>query len=127
MLFVWGFFGVRAGMDINFSYSYCNPFVITLAVYLFLLFRNIDIGRNRIINSLAKGSFTVYLTHKNLLPYLQIEKYVNANVILLVGHIFVSVIILYLAGFLAYLIYNFVLNFVEKITPSSIKQLSLRA
>lgn len=127
VLFVWGFFGVRAGMDINFSYSYCNPFVITLAVYLFLLFRNIDIGRNRIINSLAKGSFTVYLTHKNLLPYLQIEKYVNANVILLVGHIFVSVIILYLAGFLAYLIYNFVLNFVEKITPSSIKQLSLRA
>ena len=126
ILFVWGFFGIRAGMDINFSYSYCNPFVIILAVYLFLFFRNMDIGNNIVVNILANGSFAVYLTHKNFLSYLHIENYANANVIVLVGHILGSVIILYLVGFFAYVVYSFFLNLVEKMIPNSIKQLKIK-
>lgn len=126
ILFVWGFFGVRAGMDINFSYSYCNPFVIILAVYLFLLFKNIDIGNNIIVNILAKGSFTVYLTHKNFLSYLHIENYANANIMVLLGHILGSVIIIYLVGFFVYVVYSFFLNLLEKMIPNSIKQLKLK-
>ena len=55
ILFVWGLFGIRAGMDINFSYSYCNPFVIILAVYLFLLFRNMDIDNLQINDCDCRG------------------------------------------------------------------------
>lgn len=43
--------------------SYANIFVILESVFLFLTFSNIKMKNNRIINSLSKSAFGVYLLH----------------------------------------------------------------
>ena len=55
-------------LDINLYakvYAYINPLNIIGALYLFLFFTKINIGRNKIINWLAASSFAVYLLHGN--------------------------------------------------------------
>ena len=57
------------GLSLNFStgLNYENPFVISEAVIVFLLFKNMKIKNNKIINILAAASFPTYLIHINLI------------------------------------------------------------
>ena len=55
-------------LDINLYgkiYAYINPLNIIGALYLFLFFTKINIGRSKLINWLAASSFAVYLLHGN--------------------------------------------------------------
>lgn len=47
-------------------YGYLNPIVIVMAIYLFLFFKKIDIGSNKIINFFSASAFSIYLFHCNI-------------------------------------------------------------
>ena len=47
-------------------YGYLNPVVIVMAIYLFLFFKKIDIGSNKIINFFSASAFSIYLFHYNI-------------------------------------------------------------
>jgi hypothetical protein len=49
--------------------AYNNPFVVMGSVALFIVFLNLQVGYNRIVNSLASSAFAVFLIHANILVY----------------------------------------------------------
>ena len=87
--------------------SYANPFVIAVGSMIFLLFKRVSI-RSRLINTLAKASFTCFLLHDLLLWHIGIEKVVNGNVMLLLGHIMVMIPLIFLASWLVWKAYDFI-------------------
>lgn len=87
------------------SWEYCNPLVIFAAVISFILFFRIKIGVNKVINRLAAGAFTVFLLHNDLLPFLQIERFVTGNVVVMILHIFLSVALIYAICWMVYIVY----------------------
>lgn len=87
------------------AWEYCNPFVIMTGVCAVLLFRKIQIKNNKLINSLAKGSFTVYLLHSSFITHVDIEKFVNKNIFLLIAHMVISAVLIYLICWVGYLLY----------------------
>lgn len=85
--------------------AYCNPLVIACAVVIFLIFKNITVKSN-IINCLAKGAFTCFLIHGVLLSYIKIESFVNRNVLILLGHILVSIPMIFLVCWVCWWVYD---------------------
>lgn len=108
-----GFFTERS------AWEYCSPLVICSAVMLFILFSRINLGVNKAVNSLAEGVFTVFLLHNVFLSFLQIEKFVTGNALVMILHILLSVVLVYAVCWGVYLIYH-------KITESIYKVLSYR-
>lgn len=88
------------------AWAYCNPLVIAEAIILFLLFKKIQIKDHGVINTLAKGSFTVYLLHTAFLGYIKIPEAVQASPGFLLLHIFLAAVVIYLICFLCYIIYE---------------------
>lgn len=87
------------------AWEYCNPIVITTAICVFILFKRIKIKNNKMINSLAKGSFTVYLLHINLVTHIGVKSFVNKNIFLLLLHMTVSSALIYFICWVVYLVY----------------------
>ena len=85
--------------------SYCNPFVIMLAVFYFRLFKAMHF-RSVLVNTLAKGTFTVFLFHNVFLFRVRIHEFVNRNILVLMGHIAASVVSIFLIGWIAWQIYD---------------------
>ncbi len=46
-------------------YGYLNPVVIIMSIYLFLFFKKINIGHNKVVNFLSASAFSIYLFHYN--------------------------------------------------------------
>lgn len=88
------------------AWEYCNPLVIVSAVCAFLLFKRIKIKNSKLINSLAKGSFTVYLIHGILITRIGIESFVNKNIFILFLHMVLSSVFIYFVCWIVYLIYS---------------------
>ena len=88
------------------AYMYCNPFVILGAVAVFLLFLNIDMGSNKVINKIASGVFSVFLLHSYLLKHIRIEQFVKGNALIMVVHMLVSGICIILVCTLCHFIYT---------------------
>lgn len=70
--------------------AYSNPFVIASGVITFLLFKRFQF-RSPLVNALAKGVFTCFLLHDLFLWFIGIEKVVNGNLLILLGHMTASV------------------------------------
>ena len=87
-------------------WNYENPLVIIEAVLAFMIFKNLKIGNNKVINRLAAASFPSYLIHVNLLEYCGIRKYVTGNTGLLILHIICSTAVIYIISFLLNMIYD---------------------
>ena len=94
----------KIGVSMICTWNYNNPFVILLAVFIFLLFLNIQFN-NKVINELAKGAFTCFLFHGLFMRYLHIEDIVNENIFLLIIHQVGMAIILYLISYIVYKVY----------------------
>lgn len=88
------------------AWAYCSPLVIGEAVIIFLIFARLEMGSSRVVNLLARGSFTVYLLHSAFLPLIRIPEFVQAPLPLMILHILVSVCGIYLICFVCYLIYE---------------------
>ena len=99
------------------AWHYCNPLVIISAVCAFLLFKRIQIGSCRIINTLAQGVFSVYLFHFFFLPHIGIEEFAVGNPFILLAHIFLSAIGIYGLCWCVYWVYT-------KITKPLFRRLS---
>lgn len=92
-------------LEIRSAWLYHNPLVILLAALLFVLFKSFTF-ENKVVNELAKASFTCFLFHNKLLPYMQIEKYSTGNVFVMLIHIVITVVTCYLASYVAYKVYE---------------------
>lgn len=88
----------------------------------FIVFKKFDFESEK-INSLSKASFTSFLIHDYLLNYINIQEFINGNIIVLIIHIILSSIIIYLLSYIFNRIYEFVfLPFAKKISNSKILQ-----
>lgn len=100
------------------AWEYCNPLVIMSAVCIFLLFKRINIKNSKLINSLAKGSFTVYLIHINLVTHVGVKLFINNNIFILILHMALSSVLIYFVCWIMYLIYSkfekVVFDFIKK-------------
>ena len=88
------------------AWEYCNPLVIVSAVCIFLLFKRINIKNSKLINSLAQGSFTVYLIHINLVTHVGVKLFVNKNIFFLLLHMALSSALIYFVCWIIYLVYS---------------------
>lgn len=86
--------------------NYNSPLVITEAAVLFLLMREINIGYRKWINTLAKGSFTVFLLHTVLLMRTGVTNAVKASPGWMLIHIIACSVGIYLVCWLAYIVYD---------------------
>ncbi len=88
--------------------NYENPLVIFEAVIIFLLFKNMKIRNNRVINRLAAASFPTYLIHINIITGFDIEVFVRSGtasfVILMAG----TLIAVYLVCFVIFTVYDLI-------------------
>ena len=94
------------GFETHSAWEYCNTFVITEAVLMFVLFRNINIGVNKIINNLSKAVFSVFLLHNTFIKTIDIDVAVNKTPIFLLFHIFGSAVVIYLICYVVHFIYS---------------------
>ncbi len=85
--------------------AYCNPLVVACAVALFLIFKGISV-KSKIINGLAKGAFTCFLLHGLFLPHIKIASVVNRNAVILLGHIVVTVPLIFLVCWACWWVYD---------------------
>ena len=113
-LVILGYIAITKDIYINLAYSYCSPLVIATAILSFLAFKDLRINPSKFINKLASGSFTVYLTHGYILDYLHIEKFANANIFILFGHLMFSIVVLWIIGFCISLPMNLVIGLLNK-------------
>ena len=87
--------------------AYCNPFVIGMAVFAFRLFSHLHFS-SKLVNTLAKGAFTCFLFHDLCLWYVGIEKVVNSSLPVLIGHILITVPLIFLISWVVWLVYDLV-------------------
>lgn len=103
---IWAFLCVGYGIIGGSAWSYGNPLIIGEAVLLFLLFQKLPIKNNRMINTLAKGAFSVYLLHTPFLLYVRIPEIVRGAAGIMIGHIIVVSVVIYLICFVCSVIYE---------------------
>ncbi len=103
-------------------HSYLNPIVILMAIIVFLLFKHLNVGHNKVINSFAKGSFTVFLLHEVFLSSIKIELFVNKSLPVLAAHIFISVIMIYLICLVVFFIYEKITSPIYKMIEKKISK-----
>lgn len=91
--------------------EYCSPFVIIQAALTFCLFLKPDFS-NKVVNSLAKASFTVYLLNYNIIRLISglLHKVAAGNPFLMIAVITALCIAVYLLCYIVYLIYDFLIN-----------------
>lgn len=90
------------------AWEYCNPLVIGSAVLCFLIFKQLKIKQSKIINNIAKGSFTVYLAHTWFIPYIGVERFSNGNVLVQLLHVLLSCLLIYGVCWIMYCIYELI-------------------
>ena len=113
LLVGWAYFNDAIGVfKVQSAWMYSNPLVIILAIVLFKLFNSINIGYSKIINELAKASFTVFLLQNYFLTKLNIKEFVQNNCFIMLGHILFSIVFIYLISYILFKIYNI---FIEKV------------
>lgn len=100
--------------DATTAREYCNPCVVSAAAAILLLFSKMNLGQNRIINTISGAAFSVYLIHAWLFPLLQIERYVTGSLILMLLHIFVSIITILVICFIVDTGYKLVFGILNK-------------
>ena len=91
----------------NIARAYCNPFVIAMAVFAFRLFTHLNFSCG-LVNTLAKGAFTCFLFHDFCLWHIKIDRVVNGSLPVLVGHILLTVPLIFLISWVVWLVYDWV-------------------
>lgn len=107
------------------SYNYNNPLVIFQAVGLFMIFKNLSIGSNKIINVLAKSSFMTYLIHPAILILIPFDKMMTLPAYLYIIISILLPIIIYLVGWLVDFIYQYVMSFITRPLDKDLNNLTI--
>jgi len=106
------------------AWSYCNPLVILEAVAAFLLFRQLHFS-SKIINVLSRGAFTCFLLHTIFLGKAGIPAAVQGSAATMICHVLITPIVIYLACFVAYLVYDFISKPVLKLIDRLFQKIKL--
>lgn len=88
------------------AWDYCNPVVILEAVIVVILFTRVNIGSVRIINTIAKACFTVFLLHPTLMPFVPVEKIVIGSPAMMLLQITAYVIAIFAVSWTFWLLYS---------------------
>lgn len=89
------------------TWSYNNPFVIMLAFFVFLLFKNVSFSC-RWINELARGAFTCYVFHGDFMLLFGIPWIIEAtssNVFVLILHQLIVALAFYMVSYVIFKVY----------------------
>lgn len=105
-LFGWAQYNLKTQKSLSIIFSYCNPIVIASAIITFILFIKFRTRNSKLINILAKGSFTVFLAHTYFFDLLAIDKVATRHPIILISHITMSCAFIYIACWILSLIYG---------------------
>lgn len=105
-LFIWTLNNIHTQKSTSVVFAYCNPLVIASAIIVFLVFIKFKPRYNKLMNILAKGSFTVFLTHTYFFDLLAIEKVATRHPLILICHIILSCISIYTICWILSLIYG---------------------
>lgn len=89
------------------AWEYSNIFVVSLSILSFLLFKNLHIKTNIIINFVAKASFVVYLTHGYFLSITPFPKLYCRTIWEILICLGIHLLSIYLLGFIIYVIYQY--------------------
>ena len=92
------------------SIKYENPLVISEAVLIFLLFKNIKMPDSRIINTLSSTALTTYLLHVRFLPLFHVEEFVTKSPLMLIVHALFTGVLIYLICFVLGKTYDFIMQ-----------------
>lgn len=97
--------------------TYQNPLVIIISAFILLLFLNIRF-QNKIINELARSTFTCFLCHVKIIENYNLENIVNQNMLILGIHQFGLAIALYILSYVVFKIYYLCSHwFIELLIP----------
>ncbi|MBR3352182.1 MAG: acyltransferase family protein [Lachnospiraceae bacterium] len=106
---------ITTGIYSTAARSYCNPLVIMEAATAFLLFDRMNIKYSKLLNSVAKTSFTVYLLHLNFLPHMKVSRFVNKPLYILIAHMIGCVFICLAISYICHYIYSYFAEIVFKV------------
>lgn len=110
-------------------WNYNNIFVIVNAICIFIIFQNIHIKYNKIINYFSKGVLAVYIIHPYLIGH--ITKYIS---LINIGKIFVLelilkiilfIVIVFVLSFIIYLVGSVFDKFIRKIISNTVNYLRI--
>ena len=109
LIIVWARINDRTGFFTErTAWEYCNPLIITEAIILFIMFSRLKLGINKVINRMAEGVFTVFLSHEIFIPHLKIKTFVTGNTFLMVLHVIGCALGLYILGWIVHIIYHWI-------------------
>ena len=100
VLFFWG------RWDKNTAFSYCSPLVLLEAAVLIVLFLRIRMGEKRVINLLARSTFSIFLIHLYAISYLRIGEFVQKPWYVMILHLVLSCLGIVAVSFIADWIYR---------------------
>lgn len=107
-------------------FDYCNPLIIFSSVNLFLFFKKLELGEIKIINSISKSTFTVFLFHQRLLALFNVSLFVNEPIYVLLLKLFEIIILTYFICYCLNHIYAYLEKLISKcldgITNTFLKQ-----
>jgi len=105
VLYVWSLIGINIQNYSNSAHNYHNPFIIVMAMCLFVCFDRMEF-KSGFINHMAKAAFTTFLLHQHFFQFLPIDYIVQQSpfffVLILMG-MFVSI---YLVSWVVWWLYN---------------------
>ncbi len=105
-IFGWSLLDDRlAILDGHCAWMYHNPLVILTAVSLFLIFQSMKF-QSKIVNNLARSSYTCYLFQNIILAHLDIQGAAQGPLWFLLLHIVGTIIGIYLVSYVVYQIYH---------------------
>lgn len=90
-------------------WAYCNPLVVLMACCLLIAFMKWKF-QSKTVNHLAKSAFTCYLVHGVMITRIGVDRVVQASAPVMFGHMLISVIGIYAACHVCYLIWNAVMG-----------------
>lgn len=106
------------------TWNYNNPLVILMAIFILLLFLNFTFY-SKFINEISKAAFTCFLFHGAFLSYLNIEKMVQGNILLLIIHQCLVGIGLYFTSYIVYKTYWLLSNPLVKLLNHLCEKISI--
>lgn len=112
---------VPKGFGLRSAWSYCNPLVVLGAVLMFELFLDLRMKNSKVINELARASFTVFLLHSLFLDRIGIQEMVNKSTPFLMVHIICSIVVIYLICAACYFVYEKATRWLWNIVEKKIK------
>ena len=116
MLIIFTLVSLKIGFGLS-IWNYNFLWVTFSSAAVLLLFLNIDI-RSKVINEIAKGSFTCFIIQVYLLDLFSVYEYVNKSYYVLVIHQFITAGAIYLISYAVYKVYSLCTGWLfKKISP----------